>query len=91
MPKFLIEVPHDATTAACNQAIEIFHRTGSHFLTNADWGCKDGVHKAWLIVDIETREAAKSIAPSQYRANTRVVQLHKFSMDEKAIIRSHPS
>ena len=91
MPKFLIEVPHDATTAACNQAIEIFHRTGSHFLTNADWGCKDGVHKAWLVVDIETREAAMSIAPSQYRANTKVVQLNKFTMDEKAIIRSHPS
>lgn len=91
MPKFLIEVPHEGTTAACNQAIEVFHRTGSHFLTHADWGCKDGVHKAWLIVDMDTREAAKSIAPSQYRANTKVVQLNKFTMDEKAIIRSHPS
>jgi hypothetical protein len=91
MPKFLIEVPHEGTTAACNQAIEVFHRTGSHFLTHADWGCKDGVHKAWLIVDMDTREAAKSIAPSQYRADTKVVQLNKFTMDEKAIIRSHPS
>jgi hypothetical protein len=91
MPKFLIEVPHDGTTAACNQAIAVFHRTGSHFLTHADWGCKDGIHKAWLIVEVESRDAAKAIAPAQYRGNTTVVQLNKFTMDENAIIRSHPS
>ena len=46
MPRFLIEVPHEGTTKACNKAIEVFLRTGSHFLSHADWGCKDGVHKA---------------------------------------------
>ena len=91
MPKFLIEVPHEGTTAACNKAIEVFLRTGSHFLTHADWGCKDNVHKAWLTVDVGTREEARAIVPSQYRADTKIVQLNKFTMDEKKIIRSHPS
>lgn len=91
MPKFLIEVPHDATTRACNEAIATFLRTGSHFLTHADWGCKDGVHKAWLIVEVESHDAARNIAPSQYRGTTTVVQLNRFTMDEKAIIRSHPA
>ena len=85
MPRFLIEVPHEATAAACNTAIEVFFRTGSHFLTNADWGCKDGEHKAWLIIDVDTREAARSIVPSQYRAVTRVVQLSKFTMDRDVL------
>lgn len=91
MPKYLIEVPHDPTTKACNEAIAVFHRTGSHFLTNADWGCKDGVHKAWLIVDVASHEEAKAIAPSQYRGKTTVVQLNRFTMDENKIIRSHPA
>lgn len=44
MPKFLIEIPHEATTAACARVVEHFLRSGSHFLTQADWGCKDGDH-----------------------------------------------
>ena len=91
MPKYLLEVPHEPTTAACNKAIEVFLRTGSHFLSNADWGCKDNVHKAWLIVDVGSKEEARGIAPSQYRAETKVTQLNKFTMNEKSIIRSHPS
>lgn len=89
MPRFLIEVPHEGTTAACNRAIEVFLRTGSHFLTRADWGCKDGVHKAWLTIDVDTRDEARAIVPSQYRADARVVQLNTFTMDENRIIRSH--
>ena len=89
MPRFLIEVPHEATTKACNTAIEVFLRTGSHFLTHADWGCKDNDHKAWLIVDVGTREEARSIVPAQYRAGARVVQLNKFTMEGDRIIRSH--
>ena len=91
MPKYLIEVPHEPTTRACNEAIAVFHRTGSHFLTNADWGCKDGVHKAWLMVDVDSHDEAKGIAPAQYRGITTVVQLNKFTMDENKIIRSHPA
>lgn len=89
MPRFLIEVPHEGTTAACNKAIEVFLRTGSHFLTHADWGCKDGDHKAYLTVDVETRDEARAIVPAQYRAGARVVQLNKFTMDDDRIIRSH--
>ena len=89
MPRFLIEVPHDATTAACNKAISVFLRTGSHFLTHADWGCKDGDHKAYLIVDVDTREEARSIVPGDYRAGARIVQLNKFTMEGDRIIRSH--
>lgn len=89
MPRFLIEVPHEGTTAACNKAIEVFLRTGSHFLTHADWGCKDGDHKAYLTVDVETRDEARAIVPAHYRGGARVVQLNKFTMDDDRIIRSH--
>jgi len=44
MEKFLIEVPHEAEALACARAVRILLTTGSHFLTNADFGCSDGVH-----------------------------------------------
>jgi len=90
MPRFLIEVPHEGTTAACNRAIEVFLRTGSHFLARADWGCKDGVHKAWIIVEVDRKDEARSIVPPDYRANATVVQLTGFTMkDLEAIGRHH--
>ena len=87
MPRFLIEVPHDSSTAACNKAIEVFLRTGSHFLTHADWGCLDGDHKAWIVMDVGTRHEALNIVPADYRAKAKVVQLSGFMLDERGKIR----
>ena len=40
MEKFLIEVPHGGDKMSCTQAIQIFLSSGSHFVTNAEWGCQ---------------------------------------------------
>ena len=91
MEKFLIEVPHEATKLACNNAIRIFLETGSHFLRQADWGCHDGEHKAWLIVEVENREQALQIIPSLYRSGAKVIKLHTFTKAEMENIEStHP-
>lgn len=77
--RFLIEVPHDDTMTACVHAVEVFLKTGSHFLTHADWGCKDGVHKAWLVVDVDTREQALAVVPQLFRKQAHIVQLNSFT------------
>ena len=90
MARFLIEVPHEEEIIACTHAVEIFLKTGSHFLTNADWGCKDGDHRAWIIVDVDSKEKARSILPPAYRTQAKIVQLNKFSMEEiEEIRRAH--
>lgn len=90
MPRFHIEVPHEGTTAACNKAIEVFLRTGSHFLTHADWGCKDGVHKAWITLEIGSKDEAVNIVPAEYRRDAIVTQLTHFGQqDLEAIERYH--
>ena len=81
MTKYLIEVPHEAKKEACEQAIRIFLNTGSHFLTNADWGCKDGVHKAWMILNIDGKEQARNILPPAFRRQAKIIKLIKFSTD----------
>ena len=82
MPRFLIEVEHEPTTAECTRTIAVFLRTGSHFLTHADWGCKDGVHKAWFIAEVDSKHEALSIVPAEYQAGTRIVQLTKFTTQD---------
>jgi hypothetical protein len=82
MPRFLIEVPHDKSTRECNRAIDAFLRTGSHFLTHADWGCKDGDHSAWLIIDVDSKDEARSIVPAEWRPKARIVQLNTFTRED---------
>ncbi len=82
MPKFLIEVPHEADLVECTRVVHVFLSTGSHFLTHAEWGCKDGVHSAWLLVDVETKAEALGIVPPAFRAGARVVGLTQFSLAE---------
>ena len=63
MPKFLIEVPHDHERAACARAVQVFLSSGSHFVANADWGCRDGDHRAWIVADMDSKEEARAIVP----------------------------
>jgi len=90
MARFLIEVPHEANFAACSHAVRIFLDTGSHFLTHADFGCADGEHKAWLTVEVDSRQEARRILPAAMRARARIVRLSKFSLTHfGALLREH--
>ena len=88
--RFLIEVSHEATKVACARAVEVFLKTGSHFFTHADWGCKDGEHKGWIVVEVDSREEAQAIVPPVFRSQAKVFQLNAFSMEEiEDILRQH--
>lgn len=92
MPKFLIEVPHESEAVACARANKVLLESGSHFLTHADFGCCDGVHKAWIVVDVDTKDEARNILPVAYRRQATVVQLCKFGLDElNDLIKRHES
>ena len=82
MPRFLIEVPHEADTLECTRVVHIFLSTGSHFLTNAEWGCKSGVHSAWMLVDMDDKAQALAIVPPAFRAHARIVGLTRFTLTE---------
>ena len=91
MAKFLIEVPHSAEAVECARVVQVFLTTGSHFLTQAEWGCYDGVHSAWMVVDVENKDEALRIVPASLRAKSKVVSLNRFSMsDIEPILKTHP-
>lgn len=89
MARFLIEVPHENQAHECAMAAELFIRTGSHFLTRADWGCMDGEHKAWIIVDVDTKDEALAVVPPALRARAKIVRLNTFTLDQVAELRDH--
>jgi len=88
--RFLIEVPHESTVVACARAVDVFLKTGSHFLARADWGCKDGEHKAWMVVEVDSKDEARRIVPPIFRPQAKIVQLNTFTMAEiDEILRHH--
>jgi len=82
MPRFLIEVPHSDEPKACMREVQVFLSTGSHFLTNADWGCMDGVHCAWLILDVPSKEDARMVLPPVFRTQARIIGLNQFNLGQ---------
>lgn len=92
MARFLIEVPHEEEVASCMQVVQTFLQTGSHFLSNADWGCSDGEHKAWIIVDVDSKEDALAILPPVFRSSAKIIKLNKFKMEDiDDLVRHHKS
>ena len=92
MARFLLEVPHESGVVACARANKILLETGSHFLTHADFGCEDGVHKAWIVVDANSKEEARNMLPPVYRRPATIVGLTQFGIKElDELIRHHQS
>jgi hypothetical protein len=88
MDRYLIEIPHDSDKKACAKVVRTFVSSGSHFLSNADWGCEDGDHRALMVVELDSREAALAVVPPAFRPEARVVKLVKFSLDPDGRVRA---
>lgn len=62
--------------------VQIFLSSGSHYLTHADWGCMDGVHTSWIIVDVDNKDEARCILPPVFRSQARIIGLNKFTKEQ---------
>ena len=74
MYRYLVESPHDAED--CEKIIQAFQTAG--YLHQFDWGCHDGVHSGWAIIETENLEHAKQIVPWMVRDKARIVKIEKF-------------
>ncbi len=78
MERYLVISPH--TTQDCAKAIKQIEVVGS--LTHFDWGCKDGDHTGWVIVEADSKAEALMVVPPVERPRAKVVKLVKFSPAE---------
>jgi len=76
MERYLIESPHAAED--CKKAIREIHAAG--YLHNFEWGCDDGIHEGWAILEAESPEHARQIVPWMFRDKARIVRLVKYEV-----------
>jgi hypothetical protein len=89
MPSYLIEIPHSGNVTECRQIIKLFLDSGSHLLSNADWGCKDGIHKSWFIHEFDSKDQALLAVPPLLRHDAIIVELTKFNKADMADLAEH--
>jgi hypothetical protein len=88
--KYLIEIPHEADKLQCLRSVSVLLSSGSHFITNADWGCYDGDHKAWFFMEAASKDEALMVVPPAFRMQTKVTQLNKFVLkDVNELLKYH--
>ena len=75
MNRYLVESTH--TAQDCHHVVEQFIIHGH--IINFDWGCLDGVHAGWAIVEAENESDAKLAVPPRLRAKARAIRLCKFT------------
>jgi len=73
--RFLVISPH--TAGDCKQALKEVNATG--YITRFDWGCMDGDHTGWVVLEAETMQQALMVVPAMQRQKARAVKLIKFS------------
>ncbi|MBI3004223.1 MAG: hypothetical protein HYY49_02260 [Ignavibacteriales bacterium] len=75
MDRYLIISPH--TGEDCAKVVKQVEAMG--YITHFDWGCKDGDHTAWAIIEADGKAEALLSVPSSVRHTARAVKLVKFS------------
>ena len=78
MDRYLVVSPH--TVEDCAKAIRVIEAAGS--FTRWDWGCKDGEHCGWVVVEADNRDQAMLAVPSIERHKARAVKLTRFTPEE---------
>jgi hypothetical protein len=80
MKRFLVISHHSGED--CIKALKEALAIG--YLTHFDWGCKDGVHTGWAVLEAEDKAEAMLSVPTFLRGQAQVVRLTKFSPDKVA-------
>ncbi len=88
MPRFMVESSHEPEPSSepgppvCLRALDAAVAQGSHYITNAWFGCESGIHKAWVFIDAEDNEEARRAVPAPARAMAVIVQVRQYTPDE---------
>ena len=77
MAKYIIQDSHEV--AECLKILDAFVRAGAHYLANADWGCEDDVHTAWITVEAASDTEARRMVPPVIRNRAKLVRLCRFT------------
>ena len=75
MERYIVISPH--TAEDCINAVKQIVAAG--YITHFEWGCMDGEHTGWAIIEADNAKEAMMVVPSGQRRNARVIKLVKFT------------
>ena len=75
MDRFLVISPH--TAEDCKRALKEVYAAG--YITHFDWGCMDGDHTGWVVLEAADAKEALMVVPALQRQAARAVKLVKFA------------
>ena len=78
MDRYLVSVTH--TMQECIRGLKAVESAG--MITHFDWGCKDGDHTGWVIIEAESKPQALMVVPPVLRDKAHAVRLVKFSPED---------
>ncbi len=78
MERFLVISPH--TAEDCKDVLAQTLAAG--YLTHFDWGCADGVHTGWAIIEAEDAKEAMLSVPTGSRHLASVVKITKYTPEQ---------
>ena len=78
MKRFLVVSHHSGDE--CVKALKETLAIG--YLTHFEWGCKDGVHTGWAILEADDKNQAMLSIPTFLRGKGQVVQLARFDPEK---------
>ena len=78
MDRYLVILPH--TSEDCRKVLKQIESIGA--ITHFDWGCKDGDHTGYVLLEAESKPQALMVVPTLERHQARVIKLNRFSPEE---------
>lgn len=79
---YMVSSPH--TAEECLAALDEFAASGKNTLDNWYWGCMDGDHTGYEIVNAGSKEAALKTVPENLRAKAKATKLSKVTAEQVA-------
>jgi hypothetical protein len=82
MSAYLVNSPH--TAEECLGALDEVAASDKNALDNWYWGCMDGDHTGYEIVQASSRTEALKVVPENLRAKAKATKLNKFTAEQVA-------
>ena len=79
---YLVSSPH--TAEGCLAALDEFVASDKGALDNWYWGCMDGDHTGYEIVQATSKDEALKVVPKSLRTEAKAVKLNKLTAEQVA-------
>jgi hypothetical protein len=80
MARFFVECPH--TPEDCVADLDSVLGHSQELFARFDWGCKEGEHTGWVIVEAQDANTARMLLPISIRQRAKVHGVVKFTPED---------